>query len=104
MKKTLVCTALGVVALLAASPASASAPEPHVGNPEASCTGLALSEHAVNDGAGTIAALVVEAKQLAEAFGFDNLGEVVSRWSQVHAGTHVPGCEDAFVQILLEGP
>jgi hypothetical protein len=28
----------------------------------------------------------------------------VSRFAHVHAGTHVPGCEDAIGEILVAGP
>lgn len=75
-----------------------------VASGRAACTGLGISDHAVNDGPGTVAEIVVEIKGAAEAFGFKNSGQVVSRFSQVHAGTHVPGCEDAIFAILTTGP
>lgn len=87
------------LSLCAAAPASADIADPH-----ASCAGLALSDHAVEDGPGAIAGLVAEVKGAAEAFGFANGGQVVSRFARVHAGTHEPGCEDAFVAVLTEGP
>lgn len=96
--------AVAVYILAIGGPAAAEAPAAHVGNPKASCAGLALSEHAVNDGPGTIPALIDEVNGAATAFGFDNAGQVISRFAQVHAGTHVPGCEDAFFDILIAGP
>lgn len=94
--------AVGILAI--AGPAAAEAPAAHVGNPKASCAGLGLSEHAVNEGPGTIPALIDEVKGAATAFGFDNAGQVVSRFARVHAGTHDPGCEEAFFDILTTGP
>jgi hypothetical protein len=94
--------ALGVVALLLGGAIPASA---EVANPRSSCAGLAISDHAVHDGPGAVAAIINdEVKPAAEAFGFTNSGQVVSGFAQVHAGTHVPGCEDAFFEVLVAGP
>lgn len=87
------------LSLGAALPASAD-----VANPHSSCAGLALSDHATSDGPGGIADLVNEVKGAADAFGFDNSGQIVNRFAKVHAGTHDPGCEEAFFDILTEGP
>jgi hypothetical protein len=104
MKKSLIAAVVTAGAIFAlASPAAAERPESHTGNPKASCAGLGLSEHAVNDGAGAIAAAIEEVQAAADEFGFDNAGQIVSEFAQVHAGTHVPGCEDAFYAILLQG-
>ena len=94
-----VAAAVLVVLFAGAVPASAEIADEH-----ASCAGLALSEHAVVEGPGAIPAIINEVKGAATAFGFDNAGQVVSRFSQVHAGTHVPGCEVAFEEILVAGP
>lgn len=88
-----------VVALGAAAPASAD-----VASPQASCVGLALSDHAVHDGPGAIAESNAGLRAHAGAFGYRNSGQVVSRWAAVHAGSHAPGCEDAIMRILLTGP
>ncbi|MFX1818398.1 hypothetical protein PV768_01255 [Pseudarthrobacter sp. CC4] len=53
---------------------------------------------------GAVPAIVDEIKAAADYYGFDNAGQVVSRFSQVHAGTHVPGCEDAIGESLVAGP
>ncbi|WP_077490446.1 hypothetical protein [Sinomonas mesophila] len=86
--------------LLSAVPAAAD-----IASPNASCAGLALSDHAVSDGPGAIAFIMnEELKPAAEAFGFSNSGQLISKLVKVHAGTHIPGCEDAFIDILLTGP
>ncbi|GAB5080344.1 hypothetical protein [Arthrobacter sp. AD-310] len=88
-----------LVALFAgAVPASAD-----IANENAACTGLGISDHAVSDGPGAVREIVVEIKAAAEAAGLDNSGQVVSRFAKVHAGTHVPGCEDAIGEILKAG-
>lgn len=101
MNKTLVTLAAVATGVLAvASPASAERPAPLVGNPNASCVGIALSEHAVNDGPGFVAAEAAQVKAIADAFGFANAGQVVSRFASVRAGTHA-GCEAAIFQIIV---
>jgi hypothetical protein len=88
------------VALFAgAVPASAE-----IANANAACTGLGISDHAVADGPGAVAAIINEIKDAADAYRFDNSGQVVSRFAHVHAGTHVPGCEEAIGEILVAGP
>ena len=86
--------------LLSAVPAVAD-----VASPKASCGGLALSDHAHTDGPGGIAFIMnEEVKPLAEAFGFRNAGQVLSRVVKAHPGTHIPGCEDVFFDVLVTGP
>lgn len=69
-----------------------AAPEPHVGNPIASCVGLTNSEHAVNDGGGFVAAQVADVRDLiADLFGLP-FGAGVRHFAQTHAGSHV-ACE-----------
>ncbi|MGQ0521775.1 MAG: hypothetical protein ACT4PX_11580 [Actinomycetota bacterium] len=104
MKKTGIA-AIGVTAivLMFGEPAGAQPPT-HLGKANASCAGLALSEHAIDDGPGAISGLIAEVKGLATDFGFDNSGQVVSGFARVHAGTHVPGCEEAFFTVLTTGP
>ncbi|RAX44294.1 hypothetical protein DQ354_15865 [Arthrobacter sp. AQ5-06] len=94
-----VAAAVLVVLFAGAVPASADIADEH-----AACTGLGISDHAVTDGPGAIPDIVNEIKGAAASFGFDNAGQIVSRFSQVHAGTHVPGCEEAIVGILVAGP
>ena len=94
-----VAAAVFVVLFAGAVPASAEIADAH-----AACTGLGISDHAVADGPGAVPAIINEVKDAADAYGFDNSGQVVSRFSQVHAGTHVPGCEDASGEILVAGP
>ncbi|MCO4253808.1 hypothetical protein [Pseudarthrobacter cellobiosi] len=91
--------AVFVVLFAGAVPASADIADPH-----AACTGLGISDHAVADGPGAVPAIINEIKGAAAFFGFDNAGQIVSRFSQVHAGTHVPGCEEAIEDILVAGP
>lgn len=99
-------TRLSAVLVLGVSPlvAGAAPAQAEVADPHSSCAGLALSGHATSDGPGAVAAILVEVKDAADAFGFDSSGQIVSRFANVHAGTHVPGCEDAFYLILTEGP
>lgn len=81
------------------SPAAADIADSH-----AACTGLGISDHAVSDGPGAVPVIVEELKGAADAYGFNNVGQVVSRFAQVHAGTHDPGCEVAIGEILEAGP
>jgi len=92
-----VVTGAALIVVFGAVPAQADVADEH-----ASCAGLALSDHAVHDGPGAIAAIVDEVRGATTVLGFDNTGQVMSRFAQVHAGTHAPGCEDAFLAILTE--
>ena len=91
--------AAALVVVGAAGPASAD-----VASPKASCVGLALSDHAVHDGPGAISQQVAFLRTNLGTFGFRNSGQVVRRWAGVHAGSHVPGCEDAIMDILMPRP
>lgn len=94
-----VSAAVLVVLFTGAVPASAE-----IANSHAACTGLGISDHAVMDGPGAVPEIIKEIKGAAADFGFANSGQVVSRFSKVHAGTHAPGCEEAIVEILVAGP
>ena len=83
---------------------SATPAVPDVANPRASCVGLSLSDHAVNDRPGAIAETAAWLRDNADGFGFRNSGQIVSRFAKVHAGSHMPGCEEAIVGVLLTGP
>jgi hypothetical protein len=100
-RSTLVLLPAAAAALVlgAAGPATAD-----IANPNASCVGLALSDHAVSDGPGAISQQMAWLRGNAGSFGYRNSGQVVRRWAGVHAGSHVPGCEDAIVDILVTGP
>jgi len=99
--RTVLVTGIATVGLTfgLSSPAAAD-----IANANASCPGLGISDHAVNDGPGAISAIVVEIKAAAEFFEFANAGQVVSRFAKEHPGTHDPGCEDAVAAILENGP
>ncbi|WPU10472.1 hypothetical protein [Pseudarthrobacter oxydans] len=101
VKRVAASSAAAIFVVLSAGAVPASA---EIANAHAACTGLGISDHAVTDGPGAVSAIVNEIKDAADAFGFDNSGQVVSRFAQVHAGTHVPGCEDAIWEILVAGP
>lgn len=62
----------------------------------ASCTGLGLSDHAR---AGEMPGVIQEVKGVLSELDV-NAGAFVSRFSQVHAGTHDPGCETAAESII----
>jgi hypothetical protein len=94
-----VAAAAFVILFAGAVPASADIADPH-----AACTGLGISDHAVTDGPGAVPEIINEIKGAADYFGFDNAGQVLSRFSKVHAGTHVPGCEEAIEGIFVAGP
>lgn len=94
-----VAAAVLVVLFTGAVPASAEIADEH-----AACTGLGISDHAVADGPGAVPDIINDLKWAAAVSGFNNVGQVVSRFAQVHAGTHVPGCEDAIGEILVAGP
>jgi hypothetical protein len=98
--RILLPTATAAALLLgAAGPAAAD-----IANPHASCVGLALSDHAVNDGPGAIAQQHAWLRANAASFGYGSSGQVVRRWAKVHAGSHDPGCEAAIFEILATGP
>lgn len=101
MKRSSAAVAAAVFVVLFAGVAPAAA---DVANSHAACTGLGISDHAVSDGPGAVAGIVDEIKGAADYFGFDNFGQVISRFSKVHAGTHDPGCERAIEEILVAGP
>lgn len=101
IKRTSAAAAAAVMVVLFAGAAPASA---EIANAHAACTGLGISDHAVADGPGAIRDIVNEIKAGAAFFGFDNSGQVVSRFAHVHAGTHVPGCEVAIEEIFVAGP
>jgi hypothetical protein len=95
------CVLLAAGGIALAAPASAE-----VANPHAACPGLALSDHAspqggsMYGGPGTIAATVAGLRSALELLGFDNTGQVMSRWAKAHPGSHDPGCEQAVLDIL----
>lgn len=101
VKRAAASSAAAIFVALFAGLAPATA---DIANSQAACTGLGISDHAVNDGPGAVPAIIDEVKGAADESGFDNVGQVISRFSQVHAGTHVPGCEDAIGEILVAGP
>ena len=101
VKRAAASSAAAIFVALFAGLAPATA---DIANSHAACTGLGISDHAANDGPGAVPAIVDEIKAAADYYGFDNSGQVVSRFAQVHAGTHVPGCEDAIGEILVAGP
>ncbi|MGY4543722.1 hypothetical protein ACVWY0_003665 [Arthrobacter sp. UYNi723] len=101
IKRTSAAAAAAVMVVLFAGAAPASA---DIANANAACTGLGISDHAVMDGPGAVPVIINRIKGAADRLGFDNLGQVVSRFSQVHAGTHVPGCEVAIEEIFAAGP
>lgn len=101
IKRASAAAAAAVLVVLFAGAAPASA---DIANENAACTGLGISDHAVEEGPGAVPAIISEIKGAAAFFGFDNVGQVVSRFAQVHAGTHVPGCEIAIEEILVAGP
>lgn len=65
----------------------ASGRKPDISDPHAACTGIGISDHAVMDGPGAVPEIINEIKGAADYFGFDNAGQVVSRFSQVPART-----------------
>jgi len=101
IKRSSAAVAAAVLAVLFAGAAPASA---EIADEHAACTGLGISDHAVADGPGAVAGIITEIKGAATVYGFDNMGQVVSKFSKVHAGTHVPGCEEAIEDILVAGP
>lgn len=101
IKRSSAAVAATVLVVLFAGAAPASA---DIANEHAACTGLGISDHAVADGPGAVSGIIKEIKGAAAFYGFDNVGQVVSRFAQVHAGTHVPGCEEAIGEILVAGP
>ncbi|MBT2530945.1 hypothetical protein J7E83_02160 [Arthrobacter sp. ISL-48] len=102
IKRTSATVAAAVLVVLYAGAVPASA---DVANHHAACTGLGISDHAaVLDGPGAVPDIINELKDAAAFFGFDNSGQVVSRFAKVHAGTHMPGCEDAIEEIFVAGP
>lgn len=105
MIRTLLTTATVTVALTAGvTIAGAGTAAADVASPHASCVGLGLSDHAVQDGPGAIADSVDALRSVTGAFRFRNNGQVISRWAGVHAGTHDPGCEQALLAVLVTGP
>lgn len=95
-------TALATSAVLSVGVAAPAAAD--VASPQASCPGLALSDHAVHDGPGAIADSVAFLRDVRGIFGFTSNGQVISRWAAAHAGTHAPGCEAALMSGLTRGP
>ena len=103
--KRFVPSAVAVAAVTASLSVTSAAPaSADVADPHSSCVGLTLSDHAVNDGPRAIADIGTQLRDNAAVFGFRNSGEIISRFAKVHAGSHMPGCEDAIVTVLLTGP
>ena len=99
IRTALIAATAAVVSVGLVAPATAD-----VANEHASCPGLALSDHAVHEGGAAIAGTTAWLRANAEDFGFRNSGQIVSRFAKSHPGTHIPGCEEAIVTILLAGP
>lgn len=71
--------------MTSASAVSAAPPEDYTGNPNASCVGIIVSEHAHTDGGA--ADVVRFAKGLAPIVGL-SFGQFVSFTAEQHLGTH----------------
>jgi hypothetical protein len=77
---------------LSMSSVAQAAPEPHVGNPIASCVGLTTSEDAVNSGGGFVAAQIADVRSFIEEVLGLPFGGGVRHFAQTHAGSHA-ACE-----------
>ena len=76
----------------------------NVGSSTRGTVGLVFSDHAINYGSGEIAGLQHTLRStLVPFFGFRNSGLLAKRIAQVHAGSHEPRCELAFVAVHTAG-